>query len=61
MTDSAKRPDPLFQAIGDWLVDVALGDIDLEAMFLEFCNRILDAAWSQIEEERVAVSEFDHD
>ncbi len=43
MTDSAKRPDPLFQAIGDWLVDVALGDIDLEALFLEFCNRILDA------------------
>ena len=43
MIESTKFPDPLFQEIGDWLVDVALGDIDLEALFLEFCNRILDA------------------
>jgi adenylate cyclase len=43
LTNSTNRPEASFQAISDWLVDVALGDIDLETLFPEFCNRILDA------------------
>lgn len=43
MTDSTKRTDPGYQAISDWLTDVALGDIDLDAQFLALCAHILDA------------------
>lgn len=43
MTDSTKSTDPGCQAIADWLIDVALGEIDLDAQFLAFCDHILDA------------------
>jgi adenylate cyclase len=31
------------QAISDWLIDAALGEIDLQAQFLVFCQRLCDA------------------
>lgn len=43
MTEGAGRHDHEFQAISDWLIERALGDIDLEAQFLEFCRRLHDA------------------
>lgn len=43
MTDRTERIDRNYEALGDWLIDVALGDIDLDAQFLTFCDKILDA------------------
>ena len=43
MTEDIGRLDRGFQAISDWLIDGALGDIDLEAQFLAFCHRLQDA------------------
>lgn len=35
--------DRNFEAISDWLIDCALGDIDLEVIFLAFCRRLHEA------------------
>ena len=43
MTENAGRHNPEFEAISDWLIEGALGDVDLEAQFLAFSIRLCDA------------------
>ncbi len=43
MSEGTGRHDRKFQAISDWLIESALGEIDLEERFLEFCRRLYDA------------------
>jgi hypothetical protein len=33
------------QAIRNWLTDVALGDIELESHFLDFCEQLVEAGF----------------
>lgn len=40
MTDNSGRFNTELQAISDWLIEGALGDIDLYAEFMELCDRL---------------------
>mgnify|MGYP005637114509 FL=1 len=42
-SESVGRHDQGFLAISDWLIEGALGEIDLEAQFLIFCRRLHEA------------------
>lgn len=41
MHERAGYPGPEWQAIGDWLIDAALRDVDLTSLFTTFCDRIV--------------------
>jgi hypothetical protein len=41
--ENAALHDQGFLAISDWLIEGALGEINLEAQFLTFCRRLNDA------------------
>ncbi|MCB1745204.1 MAG: adenylate/guanylate cyclase domain-containing protein [Gammaproteobacteria bacterium] len=40
MSEASGRRDPRFLAISDWLIDGALGDIDLPSQFISLCERM---------------------
>ncbi len=43
MSKESGRFDRTFLEISDWLIDGALGEINLEAQFMAFCERLSDA------------------